>query len=97
MLPERSLKEPSELVIWAATGLLAVLAGLGSAFFLWYVLHDTQAPRATQGAVLSLSLGLVLIGLGLRRPLTRVFLVLLAASLAVAFALGGPEFSRLGL
>lgn len=97
MLPERSLKEPSELVIWAATSLLAVLTGLGSAFFLWYALHDTRAPRVMQGAVLSLSLGLVLIGLGLQRPLTRVFLVLLAASLALAFALGGPAFSRLGL
>jgi uncharacterized membrane protein len=95
MMPERSLKEPNEVVIWGATSLLAILVGLGSAFFLWLSLQRSDRPFVAQGAVLSLSLGLVLIGLGVQRPLTRIFLVLLAATLAVAYALGGPAFAHL--
>ncbi len=94
-MPERSLREPNELVIWTATSLLAVVVGLGTAFFLWLSLHSTYRPMVAQGAVLSLSLGLVLIGLGSQRLLMRIFFVLLAVALAVAYALGGPEFARL--
>lgn len=95
MMPGRSLREPNEVVIWAATSLLALVVGLGAAYFLWYSLRNAQATIVVQGAVVSLSLGLVLVGLGVQRPLTRVFFVVLAASLALAFALGGPEFARL--
>lgn len=95
MMPERSLKEPNEIVIWGATSLLAILVGLGSAFFLWLSLQRSDRPFVAQGAVVSLSLGLVLVGLGVGRPLTRIFLVLLAATLVVAYVLGGPEFARL--
>lgn len=95
MTPGRSLNEPNEVVIWTAASLLAVLLGLGSAFFLWLTLHRIDRPSVAQAAVLSLSLGLVLIGLGVRRPLTRLFLVLLAVALAVAYALGAPAFAHL--
>ena len=94
-MPDRSLREPNEVVIWTATSLLAVVVGLGGAFFLWLTLHRSDRPFVVQGAVLSLSLGLVLIGLGSQRFLTRVFLVLLAVALALAYALGGSEFARL--
>lgn len=94
-MPERSLREPNEVVIWTATSLLALVVGLGTAFFLWLCLHHTDRPMVAQGAVLLLSLGLVLIGLGSQRLLLRIFFVLLAVALAVAYALGGPEFARL--
>lgn len=95
MTPDRSLREPNEVVIWGATSLLSILLGLGTAFFLWFTLHRADRPIVAQGAVVSLSLGLVLIGMGVERPLTRIFFVLLAAALALAYALGGPEFTRL--
>ena len=95
MMPDRSLREPNEVVIWTATSLLAVVVGLGTAFFLWLSLHRTDRPFVAQGAVVSLSLGLVLIGLGSRRFLARIFFVLLAVALALAYALGGTEFARL--
>ncbi len=94
-MPDRSLREPNEVVIWTSTSLLAVVVGLGTAFFLWLFLHRTDRPMVAQGAVLSLSLGLALIGLGSQRLLARIFFVLLAVALAVAYALGGPEFARL--
>jgi hypothetical protein len=95
MMPDRSLREPNEVVIWTATSLLAVVVGLGTAFFLWLSLHRTDRPFVAQGAVVSLSIGLVLIGLGSQRFLARIFFVLLAVALALAYALGGTEFARL--
>jgi hypothetical protein len=95
MLPDRSLGEPNEVIIWGASGLLALLLGLGTAFFLWLALHRSDQAMVAQGAVGSLSIGLVLIGLGTQRPMTRVFFVLMAATLVLGYALGGPEFARL--
>jgi hypothetical protein len=95
MMPDRSLREPNEVVIWTATSLLAVVVGPGGAFFLWLSLHRTDRPFVAQGAVVSLSLGLVFIGLGSQRFLVRIFFVLLAVALALAYALGGTEFARL--
>jgi hypothetical protein len=95
MMPDRSLGEPNDVVIWSASGLLALVLGLGTAFFLWFTLHRSDQAIVAQGAVGSLSLGLVLIGLGAERPMTRVFFVLLAATLVAGYALGGPEFARL--
>jgi len=94
-MPDRSLREPNEVVIWTSTSLLAVVVGLGTAFFLWLSLHRTDRPFVAQGAVGSLSLGLVLVGLSSERLLGRAFFVLLAVALAIAYALGGPEFARL--
>jgi hypothetical protein len=95
MLPDRSLGEPNDVVIWGASGLLALVLGLGIAFFLWFALHRADQTIVAQGAVGSVSLGLVLIGLGAERPTTRVFFVLLAATLVLGYALGGPEFAHL--
>ncbi|MGA8535130.1 MAG: hypothetical protein WB615_13560 [Candidatus Tumulicola sp.] len=95
MTPDGSLRGPNEVVIWGASGLLALLLGLGGAFVAWFALHRTAETVMAQGAVGSLSLGIVLVGLGAQRPLTRVFLVLLAATLVLGYALGGPQFARL--
>jgi hypothetical protein len=95
VMPDRSLPEPTDYVIWGASGLLALVLGLGSAFFLWVALHRTDRVDLADGAVASLGLGLLLIGMAAERPATRVFCVLLAVVLVVGFALGGPEFARL--
>ena len=44
MMPDRSLREPNEVVIWTSTSLLAIVVGLGTAFFLWLSLHRTDRP-----------------------------------------------------
>ncbi len=95
MMPDRSVGEPNDVVIWGASGLLALLLGLGTAFFLWLTLHRSDQTIVAQAAVGSLSLGLVLVGLGAERPMSRVFFVLLAATLVLGYAVGGPEFARL--
>jgi|SRR5580704_13027718 hypothetical protein len=95
MIPDRSLGEPNDVVIWTAAGLLALVLGLGTAFFLWFALHRADQVLVAQGAVGSLSIGLVLVGLGASRPMTRVFFVLLATTLILGYALGASEFARL--
>lgn len=95
MMPERSLPEPSEFVIWATSSLLALVVGLGAAFFLWMALRSSGAPLLAEGAVVTLGVGAALIGVSSEKPLRRVFLVLLAAMLIVGYALGAPEFARL--
>jgi hypothetical protein len=95
MTPERSLPEPSEFVIWATSALLALVVGLGAAFFIWMLLRRSGAPLLAEGAVVSLGVGVALIGLSSERTLGRVFLVLLAVMLIVGYVLGGPEFARL--
>jgi len=93
--PGHSLPEPNEYVIWASSSLLALVLGLGSAFFLWVALHRSDRAELAHGAVVSLGLGLLLIGIAAERPLTRAFFVILAIVLVAGFALGGPEFARL--
>jgi hypothetical protein len=95
MMPDRSLGEPNDVIIWGASALLALVLGIGIAFFLWFALHRVDQAFVAQSAVGSLSLGLVLIGVGAERPTARVFFVLLAATLVLGYALGGPEFARL--
>ncbi|MEO6836677.1 MAG: hypothetical protein ABI231_12340 [Candidatus Tumulicola sp.] len=94
-MPDRSFPEPNEYVIWGASGLLALVLGLGTAFVLWVALHRSDYAGLATGAVVSLGLGLLLIGLAAERPLTRIFFVLLAAMLAIGYAVGGPGFARL--
>lgn len=95
VIPERFVPEPSEVVIWGASSLLSLVVGLGVAFFLWMALHRSGQPVVADSAVVSLGVGLALIGLSAERPLPRLFFVLLAAMMVVAYALGGPEFARL--
>ncbi|MBV8373316.1 MAG: hypothetical protein JOY69_08665 [Candidatus Eremiobacteraeota bacterium] len=97
MLRERSLTGTNNVIIWGASGLLALVLGVGIAFSLWLGLHRVDQALVAQAAVGSLSLGLVLIGVGAQRPMTRVFFVLLAATLVLGYALGGAEFARLAV
>lgn len=92
---DHSISGPTDYVIWGASGLLAVILGLGTAFFLWVGLHHAQHAELASGAVVSLSLGLVLIGLAAERPIMRTFVVLLAAMMLLSFAFGGPAFAHL--
>lgn len=94
-MPERSLPEPSDLLIWAASALLSLLAGLGAAFFLWSALHHSGRPAIAEAAVVSIGAGMALIGLSTDRPLGRLFFVVFAAVLVAGYILGGPEFARL--
>lgn len=94
-MPERSLPEPSDLVIWSASALLSLVAGLGAAFFLWSVLHRAGRPAIAEAAVVTIGVGMALIGLSTDRSLGRLFLVLFAATLIFGYVLGGPEFARL--
>ncbi len=95
MMPERSLTEPSDLVIWIASALLSLVAGLGAAFFLWSVLHHTGERTIAQTAVVSVGVGIALVGLSTERPVSRLFFVLFAAVMIVGYMLGGAEFARL--
>jgi hypothetical protein len=92
---DRYVREPAEYVIWAASGLLAIVVGLGMAFFLWVSLRHSAHAEIATASVVSLSLGTVLIGLAMERPLVRTCLVILAAMLLLSFAFGGPTFARL--
>jgi hypothetical protein len=95
MMPERSVGEPSDFIIWGSTGLLALLLGLGAAFVLWAALRHAAEPWLVEIAVGLLGIGMLLLGLATERPLTRLFFVLFAAMLIVGFSFGSPEFGRL--
>ncbi len=95
VMREHSLPEPSDVVIWGASALLSLVVGLGTAFFLWMALHRAAQPMLAQGAVITLGVGLALLGLSTERPLVRLFFVLLAAVLVIGYALGGPAFANL--
>ena len=94
---EQPLREPSELVIWGASALLAALVGLGGAFGLWMQLHRTDHAAVLTFSVVALSLGLGLIGWAVRTLLTRVFLIVLAVTLLTGFFLASPAFALFGL
>jgi hypothetical protein len=87
--------EPSELVIWGASTLLALVAGVGGAFFLWMALRRSGFPLLSAASVILVGVGIALIGLSADRPLLRISLVLLACVLALAYTFGGPEFALL--
>jgi hypothetical protein len=95
VMPDRSLGEPTEYVIWGASGLLALLLGLGAAFVLWAGLHRSAEVALVDAAVAILGAGLLLLGLATERPLVRLFIILFAVMMAAGFAVGGPEFARL--
>ena len=95
MIRERSVQEPSELVIWSATALLGVLLGVGVAFMLWGQLHHTGEPTLLDAAVFALGLGFGLVGLALESLTTRIFLVALSAALLLGFFTLGGAFSAL--
>ncbi len=74
---------------------LALLVGVGVAFALWSVLHASPATMAVTGSVAALTLGLGLISLALPSRTARLFFVVMAASMAVAFFAGSGAFAAL--
>lgn len=93
MLGRERATAPADLVIWISTSGLALLAGAGTAFALWRLLHNSPATGIAGGAVAALALGLALIGLSQSRPTMRVFLVVMGLVLAVAFFAGHGAFA----
>jgi hypothetical protein len=92
---DRSLREPTEYVIWASAALLAVILGAGVAFGAWTALRQSaNAPLAGAGVV-TIGAGLAIVGLAVERPIYRAFFVIFAIGLVAAYLLGGAEFARL--
>jgi hypothetical protein len=93
---ERQAQHSSaELVIRGTMIALAILSGVGIAFALWSALHASPATTAVTGAIAALTLGLGLISLALPNRTARLFVVLMAASMAVAFFAGSGAFAAL--
>jgi hypothetical protein len=89
------IAEPSEIVIWGASGLLAVILGLGSAFFLWACLHGEEHVEILPLLVAGLGTGVFWLGLASRHTLLRTIVVLFAVTLVLSFIAGGHSFARL--
>ena len=93
---ERQAQQSSaEFIIRGTVVALAVLTGVGIAFALWSALHASPATLAVTGSVAALTLGMGLVGLALPSRVARLFLVLMAASMAVAFFAGSGAFAAL--
>ncbi|HEY1682097.1 MAG TPA: hypothetical protein VGF98_10710 [Candidatus Tumulicola sp.] len=95
MLPQHSVPEPTEVVIWTAGSLLGALLGLGGAFGLWLFLRHSDAQTAAHAAVVTVGAGIAVVGLSAERPPTRLFWIFLAGMLVVSYLFGGAEFARL--
>jgi hypothetical protein len=93
---ERQAQHSSaELVIRGTIVALAILTGVGIAFALWSALHSSPATVAVAAAVAAFTLGLGLISLALPNRTVRLFVLLVAASMAVAFFAGAGAFAAL--
>lgn len=92
---ERQAQQSAEIVIRGTIVALALLTGVGVAFALWSVLHASPATMAVTGSIAALTLGLGLISLALPSRTVRLFLVVMAASMAVAFFAGSGAFAAL--
>jgi hypothetical protein len=92
---ERQEQHSAELVIRGTFVALAILTGTGAAFGLWGMLHSSSAPAAVTGAVVTLALGLGLISLAFQNRMIRLFGLLMAASMVVAFFAGSGAFAAL--
>ena len=89
------LAEPSEIVIWSAGGLLAVVLGIGAAFFLWSGFQDAAHIQLAPFLVAGFSTGVLLLGMASKRPLVRTIVALFAVTLVLSFLIGTPSFARL--
>lgn len=92
---ERQAQHSAELVIRGTSAALAILTGTGAAFGLWNALHSSTATAAVAGAVVTLALGLGLISLAVPNRTIRLFVMLMAVSMAVAFFAGSSAFAAL--
>lgn len=90
---EQPAKEPADAIIFGATALLAIVVGAGVAFSLWTELHRTSEHAVLTAAVSALSAGMGCIAFAVAKPATRLFLLVFAGTLLVAFFLGGSIFA----
>jgi len=94
VMPTR-IAEPSEIVIWGASGLLAILLGIGGAFVIWFglrgVAHDQIVPLLVAGFGCSV----LLLGMASKHHLLRTIVVLFAVTLVLSFVVGSPSFAHL--
>jgi hypothetical protein len=95
MLPQHSVPESNEVVIWTAGSLLATLLGLAGAFGLWLFLRHSDAQTVAHAAVVTMGAGIAVVGLSAERPPTRLFWVVLAGMMVVGYLFGDAEFARL--
>jgi hypothetical protein len=95
MMKERPAQMPAEIVIGVSTALLGILVGLGTAFALWSQLHRTTVPDVLTASVVALATGLILIGFAVQNFSVRLFLIVAACSLALAFFAGSPAFTAI--
>ena len=95
MLKERPAQVPAEIVIGTSTALLGIIVGVGTAYGLWSQLHHTSAPGILTAAVVALAAGLIMIGAAVQNINSRLFMIVAACSLALAFFAGPAAFSTL--
>jgi hypothetical protein len=95
MVPQHSVPETHDVMIWTAGSLLAALLGLGGAFGLWLFLRHSDAQTAAHAAVVTLGAGIAVVGLSAERAPARLFWIVLAGVVVVGYLFGGAEFARL--
>lgn len=95
MMKERPAQVPAEIVIGVSTALLGVLLGGGTAFALWSQLHHTSVPEVLIASVVALATGLILVGFAIQNLSVRLFLIVSACSLALAFFAGQAAFAAI--
>jgi hypothetical protein len=95
MMREHPVQSSTQVIIGASTVLLGMIMGVGTAFGLWSQLHHTAEPAMLTAAVVALATGLALVGIAVQNTATRLFLVVAAGSLALAFFSGGGAFASL--
>jgi len=86
---------PSEVVIWGASGLLAVVLGVAGAFYLWSGLRWTEHAALVPFLVAGFATGFLLLGMASSNRLLRALVVLFAVSLVLSFLVGSPSFAHL--
>jgi hypothetical protein len=89
------IAEPSEIVIWCASGLLAILLGIGGAFLLWFGLRGVAHDEITPLLVAGFGASLLLLGMASKQQLVRTIVALFAVTLVLSFVVGSPSFAHL--
>ena len=89
------LERPSDVVIWGAGASLAIVLGIGTAFFLWFGLHDGEHMEIAPVLVAGFGSSVLFLGLGSKQPLIRAIVALFAVTLVLSFIVGSPSFARL--
>jgi len=82
------------LLIWGSGALIAVLLGVGSAFFLWARVQDVPGTLVVF-SVGALALGLALCAVASGRRFTGTLIVLYAASLVLSLIAAAPTLAHL--